>query len=115
MKTTITIKSITTQEVEVSLPQFRKIEGLASTEFIAYYGEKDDDNIYFRVKEGKLSCYMAWYNINKVMEGSPISQGEFTKALNDAKDTINTYGVSASVTNDEQGEYYLTDKTKSNE
>jgi hypothetical protein len=115
MKTTITVPIITSQEVEVSLPQFRKIEGLASTEFIAYYGEKDDDNIYFRVKEGKLSCYMAWYNIKKVIEGSPISQGEFTKVLNNAKETINTYGVSATVTSDTQGEYYLTDKNNTHE
>jgi|688.fasta_scaffold383650_2 hypothetical protein len=107
MKTTIKVKTITTQEVEVSLPQFRINATIASTEFIAYYGEKDDDNIYFRVKDGKLSCFMDWYNINRVLEGTPISQTEFVQALNDAKETIKIYGVSASVTNDEQGEYYI--------
>jgi hypothetical protein len=107
MKTTIKVKTITTQEVEVSLPQFRRNDTIASTEFIAYYGEKDDDNIYFRVKDGKLSCFMGWYNINRVLEGTPISQTEFVQALNDAKETINTYGVFSSVTNDEQGEYYI--------
>jgi hypothetical protein len=50
---------------------------------------------------------MDWYNINRVLEGTPISQTEFVQALNDAKETINTYGVSSSVTNDEQGEYYI--------
>jgi hypothetical protein len=107
MKTTIKVKTITTQEVEVSLPQFRRSDTIASTEFIAYYGEKDDDNIYFRVKDGKLSCFMAWYNINRVLEGTPISQTEFVQALKDAKETINTNGVAPSITNDEQGEYYI--------
>jgi hypothetical protein len=50
---------------------------------------------------------MAWANINNVQEGTPISQTEFVQALNDAKETINTYGVSPSTTNDEQGEYYV--------
>jgi len=110
MKTTIKVKTITTQEVEVSLPQFRRNDTIASIEFIAYYSEKDDDNIYFRVKDGKLSCFMGWYNINRVLEGTPISQTEFVQALNDAKETINTYGVTPYITNDEQGEYYISEQ-----
>jgi hypothetical protein len=115
MKTTIKVKTITTQEVEVSLPQFRRSDTIASTEFIAYYGEKDDDNIYFRVKDGKLSCFMAWYNISRVLEGTPISESEFMQAFNDAKETINTYNDSPSITNDQQSEYYITQQNNSHE
>ena len=105
MKTTI--KVTTTQEVEVNLPQFRKANELSGFDYYAFYSEDRHENIYFRTYKGKLMAFHSFAEISDITKGEQITQSEFIKAYNEAKDTINIYGVSASVTNDEQGEYYL--------
>ena len=110
MKTTITIKSITTQEVEVSLPQFRKVNELSGFDYYAFYSEDRYKNIYFRTYKGKLMAYFAFADISDITKGEAITQSEFIKAYNDVKDTINIWHSFQNVTNDEQGEYYLTEQ-----
>jgi hypothetical protein len=106
MKTTI--KITTTQEVEVSLPQFRK----DGNEYYAFYSENYLDNIYFRVYKGRLMTFMAFCELHNINKGNQITESEFIKAFNSVKNTIDLVGVSPSITNDEQGEYYLTDAEK---
>jgi len=108
MKATIKVPITITKEVEVMLPQFRK----DGDEYHAIYGEDSYDNIYFRIYKNKIICFMAFTDLNNISRGVEITKEEFVKIFNDYKETINIHGASYSITNDEQGEYYLTDAEK---
>jgi hypothetical protein len=111
MKTTITVPIITSQEVEVSLPQFRK-EG---NEYYAFFTEKDTDNIYLRLNGERLMCYMAWCTLSNISKGVEISEEEFKTALKVARYDLVSLTAELempTVTNDTQGDYYLTDEQK---
>jgi hypothetical protein len=111
MKTTIKVPITITKEVEVMLPQFRK----DGDEYHAIYGEDSYDNIYFRIYKNKIICFMAFTDLNNISRGVEITQDEFIKAFNSVKNTIDFVGVSPSITNDEQGEYYSTEINNSHE
>ena len=106
-----TIKISTTQEVKVSLPQFRK----DGNEYYAFYSENYLDNMYFRIYKNKLICFMAFCELHNINKGNQITEIEFIKAFNSVKNTIDFVGVSPSITNDLQGEYYLTEINNSHE
>jgi len=111
MKATIKVPMTTTKEVEVMLPQFRK----DGDEYYAIYGEDSYYNIYFRIYKNKIICFMAFTDLNNISRGVEITKEEFVKIFNDYKETINIHGASPSITNDEQGEYYLTEINNSHE
>lgn len=104
MKTTIKVN--TTQEVEVSLPQFRK----DGNEYYAFYSENYLDNIYFRVYEKKLMTFMAFCELHNINKGNQITESEFIKAFNLVKGTIDIMGDTPTITNDEQGDYYISEQ-----
>jgi hypothetical protein len=117
MKTTITLKetTTTTREIAVSLPLFTKV---VTDYFIDYYAiydaENTQKNMNFTLLKAteklfKLNCFAG---INNAIDGENISQSEFIQAYNEAKKTINICPSFPNVTNDTQGEYYLTDEQK---
>ena len=111
MKATIKVPVTTTQEVEVSLPQFRK----DGNEYYAFYSENYLDNIYFRVYDVRLMTFMSFCELHNINKGNQITESEFIKAFNSVKNTIDFVGVFPSIANDEQGEYYLTEINNSHE
>jgi hypothetical protein len=101
MKTTITVPIITSQEVEVSLPQFRK-EG---NEYYAFYSDKDTDNIYLRLNGERIMCYMAWCTLSNLNKGVEISEEEFKTALKVARYDLVSLTAELELTDKEKEDY----------
>jgi hypothetical protein len=101
MKTTITVPIITSQEVEVSLPQYRK-EG---NEYYAFYSDKDTDNIYLRLNGERIMCYMAWCTLSNINKGVEISEQEFKAALKVARYDLVSLTAELELTDKEKEDY----------
>jgi hypothetical protein len=120
MKTTITVKetTTTTREVAVLLPLFTKVVTDYFIDYYAIYDAKNTQkNMNFTLLKSteklfKLNCFA---DIKNAIAGENISQSEFIQAYNEAKETINICPSFPTVTNDTQGEYYLTDKNNTHE
>jgi hypothetical protein len=101
MKTTITVPIITSQEVEVSLPQFRK----DGSDYYAFYSDKDNDNIYLRLNGERLMCYMAWCTLSNINKGVEISEEEFKTALKVARYDLVSLTAELQLTDQEKEDY----------
>ena len=117
MKTTIKVQetTTTTKEVEVSLPLFTKVVSDYFIDYYAFYDAVDNQkNMTFTVIVGskKLFKLNMFAGINKAIEGEKITSKDFYNAFNTSIEPI--LGMSLHrhlyTTNDEQGEYYLTEQ-----
>lgn len=114
MKTTINVPS--SKEVEVSLPQYRRLDN----EFFAFTSKNRYDNTYFRTSDNRLICYMAFCDISDINKGIEISRNEFVHAFDAAKESMifehntNYYEEDFSTQNEDNGEELFNDFVKEN-
>jgi len=105
MKSTITVNKQSTQEVEVTLPFYSKIESGIITEYFAIKSTllSDTENIYMMFKDGSLYIYRELSDINDAVKGEQISESEYLAVVKNAtKNLAEKYN----------GSYYMTDQEK---
>ena len=112
-------KTISQQvEVEVSLPVFKKrINNLLDkVTYNAYYGEHHTNNFEFTIECGNIGHFNNWAFIHDFEKGEEITFDEFSEALTKFNELWHNFYLQVSHSaKQDNGEYYLTEKTQSHE